>query len=663
MYNTQIDQGGPSTKGIDVEDIINTYFETPPSTRQSNTSSDIVSDPILALFSITTHQWADIGNVRTKKLAKAVLADLASNECKWSASVRLAAWKTMKEFSRIPASSLALSDSTQIQSLIQILISFRDHTSSANESSSSKNHSELEHLDLALRVLNNILFQQAESRQSFAKSIEGIRCCLDLLDNPGTPMIVFLCARLIFYATLSPTDTLREAVQNTQLIETFTIRLSALLQQPQTSEVEMAEAELLKAFFNISLHLPRLTESTNGNQAGEEYFDETLLPFLAPTVRVLADVQRRNNIAELRSPFTNAIAVLLNFPVQPYEDTWRTGLLSVAAYNTQHLEMNGKLAKLRSSSGGGSESDRSSTTSAMSRSRKAASAFFRSPFNRQSSNNKTIDLTNSECPLLKTLLDMIDAFCKNYFSNKEIDDHQTSQRARNEEEDLQAIGEPALLLLRKLVNRSEKFRSVAKSRILPESIDRKVGLDKREDLTGILIRMMGSQNYPRLARASGEVLLAICGGRAGQMTAEIGYGPCAGFLTNIGQAHAVPESEINDSSGRPIDPITGKVLPTAEEMARQDAESGLSEMTEEEKEAEAERLFGLFDRLDKTGIIKVDKRSNPMQNAVDSGRFQEIDEEEDKKRLEEEAKEDEELEASVEREMRAFREKQNGKLA
>ncbi|PWN36222.1 uncharacterized protein FA14DRAFT_52984 [Meira miltonrushii] len=658
MY-TQIDQGGPSTKGDGMEHVVDAYLESPPSTRQSNTSCDTASDPILALFSITPHQFAVIGNVRIKKLARAVLADLASEECKWPTSVRVAAWKTMKEFSRIPASSLALSDEAQVQRLIRVLISFRDRLHSANETSTSKDDSEVEQLDLALRVLNNVLFQQAESRQIFAKSIDGIRCCLDLLENPGTPMIVFLSARLIFYATLSPSNTLREAVQSTQLVEVFTIRLSALLQQPQSSEVEMAEAEILKAFFNVGLHLPRMTETKNGNQAGEEHFDEVLLPFLAPTVRLLADVRRRNGTPELRSPYTNAIAVLLNFPVYPYEETWRTGLLLVAVDDTQHTEMNGKMAKLRSSSGGGSESDRSSTTSAMSRSRKAASAFFRSPFNRQSS-QKNVHLPNSESPLLKTLLDMVDTFCKKHFSGKDIDDHHAT---RNEEEDLQAIGEPALLLLRKLANGSEKFRLIAKSRILPESIDRKIGLDKREDLTGILIRLMGSQNYPRLARASGEALLAICGGRASQMTAEIGYGPCAGFLTNIGQAHAVPESEMKDSSGRPIDPITGKVLPTTEEMVRQDAESGFSQMTEEEKEAEAERLFGLFDRLDKTGIIKVDKSSNPMQKAVDSGRFQEIDEEEDEKKLEEANKEDEELEASVEREMRSYREKQNRTVA
>lgn len=656
MY-TQLDQGGPSAKNMDVQQVVNTYLGTPSIERRSHFSDNIVSDPILALFCVASHDWEYVDDVQIKKLAKAVLADLASDESKWTTSVRELSWKTMKEFSRLPSSSLALSEASNVRTLVEILKSFRDHIHQTNDSKKFNHEAEYEQLDLALRVLNNVLFQHAEARQIFAQSIDSIQCCLDLLDNPITPMIVFLCARLIFYATLTPTDTLREAVHHTQLVEVFTIRLSALLQQSQTSEIEMAETELLKAFFNVSLYLPRLTKVANGKGDDEE-FDDALLPFLAPTVRILTDVQRRKNKAELKSPYTNAIAVLLNFPVQPYEDTWRTGLLPVASDDTQQLELTGKIAKLRTSSGGGSDSDRSSTTSAMSRSKKAASAFFRSPFIKQAP-QKSKDLSSSDLPLLRTLLDMVDVFCRKYFSSKDIDDQQASQKVIKDEEDLQVLGEPALLLLRKLADGSEKFRAIAKACILPENIDRKIGLDKREDLTGILIRMMGSQNYPRLARASGEVLLAICGGKANQMTSEIGYGPCAGFLTNIGQAHAVPANEINDSNGRPIDPITGKVLPTAEEMARQDAESGFSQMTLEEKEAEAERLFGLFDRLDKTGVIKVDKHSHPMQNAIDSGRLQEIDEEEEKKRMEEEAKDEERLEASVEQEMRAFREKQN----
>jgi hypothetical protein len=51
-------------------------------------------------------------------------------------------------------------------------------------------------------------------------------------------------------------------------------------------------------------------------------------------------------------------------------------------------------------------------------------------------------------------------------------------------------------------------------------------------------------------------------------------------------------------------------------------------MTDEEKEREAERLFVLFERLKKTGVVDVE---NPIAKAMreNQGRFSEIDPEDD----------------------------------
>ena len=45
-------------------------------------------------------------------------------------------------------------------------------------------------------------------------------------------------------------------------------------------------------------------------------------------------------------------------------------------------------------------------------------------------------------------------------------------------------------------------------------------------------------------------------------------------------------------------------------------------MTEEEKDREAERLFVLFERLRATGVVDI---KNPVQQAIDEGRFEELD--------------------------------------
>lgn len=64
-------------------------------------------------------------------------------------------------------------------------------------------------------------------------------------------------------------------------------------------------------------------------------------------------------------------------------------------------------------------------------------------------------------------------------------------------------------------------------------------------------------------------------------------------------------------------------------------------MTPEEKQREAERLFVLFDRLEKTGVVKMG--SNPVQQAREEGRLEElpdVDSRDDEEREEREALED-----------------------
>lgn len=71
---------------------------------------------------------------------------------------------------------------------------------------------------------------------------------------------------------------------------------------------------------------------------------------------------------------------------------------------------------------------------------------------------------------------------------------------------------------------------------------------------------------------------------------------------------SAPTSESNasltTSEGAVIDPITGTTAKKAE----------LPEMSEEEKEREMEKLFVLFDRLEKTGAIP--RSQNPMRKAM-----------------------------------------------
>jgi hypothetical protein len=92
----------------------------------------------------------------------------------------------------------------------------------------------------------------------------------------------------------------------------------------------------------------------------------------------------------------------------------------------------------------------------------------------------------------------------------------------------------------------------------------------------------------------------------------IGYGYASGFL--FSHNIPVPPNVQNHSTRLDINPVTGQ---------RHDAEPelDLSQMTDEEKEREAEKLFVLFERLRGLGV-GVD---NPVRTAQQSGRFEEID--------------------------------------
>ncbi|KAI8146753.1 guanine nucleotide exchange factor, partial [Fennellomyces sp. T-0311] len=112
-------------------------------------------------------------------------------------------------------------------------------------------------------------------------------------------------------------------------------------------------------------------------------------------------------------------------------------------------------------------------------------------------------------------------------------------------------------------------------------------------------------------------LLTIKNYIAGQFTQEVGYGNAIGFLVNRGIAVEPPQGVETDDPNKQINPITGQYV-AAEEASG----PSLAEMTDEEKEREAERLFVLFERLKKNGIIKAE---NPVVQAMREGKLQEID--------------------------------------
>lgn len=83
--------------------------------------------------------------------------------------------------------------------------------------------------------------------------------------------------------------------------------------------------------------------------------------------------------------------------------------------------------------------------------------------------------------------------------------------------------------------------------------------------------------------------------QASNLIGYYGYGPVAGFLFQKGVMGGNMEGICNDNQD--IHPITG-------ELVKKHKAEKMVPMTDDEKERESEKLFVLFERLNKTGVMK-----------------------------------------------------------
>lgn len=138
----------------------------------------------------------------------------------------------------------------------------------------------------------------------------------------------------------------------------------------------------------------------------------------------------------------------------------------------------------------------------------------------------------------------------------------------------------------------EDVRRFIRGKLLPTEEDRKQVLGRGDSLAARLLRNSTNPVTTKLRDAISHLLFDMSDKDANKFVQNVGYGFASGFLfqNNI----PVPESasEVHSSEGagqRPVNPITGQFIDT-ERFAE------MPEMTQEEKEREAERLFVLFER-------------------------------------------------------------------
>ncbi|KAL8927823.1 MAG: hypothetical protein Q9172_001196 [Xanthocarpia lactea] len=198
------------------------------------------------------------------------------------------------------------------------------------------------------------------------------------------------------------------------------------------------------------------------------------------------------------------------------------------------------------------------------------------------------------------------------------------------EEQLETLVTPLVTLLRKVYEFAPlHVRPHMQTALLPSNSERSLPLGKSNTLASRLLRLSNSPVAPSLRESVSSLLFELSDKDAANFVCNVGYGFASGFLMthdlqvptsategwSTGQSGGDLGERLTSVDGKEINPVTGQIREMEPDVTEE-------EMTEEEKEREAERLFVLFERLKATGVVSV---RNPVEQAVQDGRFKELD--------------------------------------
>lgn len=138
----------------------------------------------------------------------------------------------------------------------------------------------------------------------------------------------------------------------------------------------------------------------------------------------------------------------------------------------------------------------------------------------------------------------------------------------------------------------EDVRQSIREKLLPTEADRDEVLGRSATLTSWLLKNSINPVTPQLREAISDLFFEMSDKDPSIFVDNVGYGFASGFLAN--RSLPVPENVSGASvragdHGRPVNPVTGQFLD-------RERHPDVPEMSEEEKEREAERLFVLFER-------------------------------------------------------------------
>ena len=149
----------------------------------------------------------------------------------------------------------------------------------------------------------------------------------------------------------------------------------------------------------------------------------------------------------------------------------------------------------------------------------------------------------------------------------------------------------ALLHLTQAVDADSPAQKRLQERLLASEEDRKQALGKGATLPHRILRFTSNLVAPELREPTLSILFELSGNDPRKFVQNVGFGNAAGFLTTKGVNVTQEDmgADATTANDAPVNPITGQRIDM-------EPEADLPEMTMEEKEREAERLFVLFER-------------------------------------------------------------------
>ncbi|KAK7061189.1 guanine nucleotide exchange factor [Favolaschia claudopus] len=599
--------------------------------------NDIINGTLISLINPETAHLRDLAGPFTfdqparAELIQLLLKDLKSSKGRISVKDSALALLALKTLGKNPTGSEALGTAQNLSILLELSASLKDDSEASGE---------------ALRCIANALLLIERARLVFvSKEVNGGETCIGLLQKSTNPDQIFILSRILFLSTVHASPFIISLVEEKRngstVVDLIGGKLDLLLNN-LLSGVKMSKeamVDILKFTFNILLHYPKSidTSSSDKKVIGDNWSPK-LDPILPPLLRVFHALPPTSP-APVAAPLTHVIHSLITVPVSASLRAEWFGSSPRSSGSSSPKSV--PVPVVIPPSPRRTDSSSSSRTHSPTRSGTPTSPRA-GPLDRAlsvlSAGRRSLSRSPSPIPpspgsprhsnkvlgdrdtLLRahTLLEV--AFSHYMPDAIEPDDPSVRELAKSEAgpgaESLDDELSPLVVLITRLCIADETCRTRTRDWLVPADLDRSANagsLESRSDMLGRCLRMLGSVYHVRLKDSVGEMLYVISDSDATTMSTLFGYGNVAGFLFNKGIMNAPPpptpaagsSAALNAAAADNINPITG----TAQEQRAPEPE-----MTQEEKEREMEKLFVVFDRLERSGNISPSQ--NPIRNAI-----------------------------------------------